>query len=108
MTGSTDCALIGKWRITEADLWDRDYLDMMDPARITFESDGHGTLDFGCVNGTLDCEHSRQTIFFNWQGVDEMTEVSGDGSAELMDNGQIEIQLRFHLGDEAIMKAKRW
>lgn len=108
MTGPADCALIGKWRITEADLWDGDYLDMMDPAQITFESNGHGTLDFGCLNAALNCEYSHQIIFFNWQGCDEMTEVSGEGSAEITDNDQIEIEFRFHQGDEAILKAKKW
>jgi len=69
MTGGMDCAVIGKWRIIEADLWDCD--------------------------------------FFTWQGFDEMDEVSGDGSAELEDDGTLEIEIRFRLGDEAILKAKK-
>ncbi len=28
--------LIGEWRIVEADLWDRDYLDLVEPASITW------------------------------------------------------------------------
>ena len=36
MTALTDHPLIGKWRITEADLWDGDYLDLVEPAFITF------------------------------------------------------------------------
>lgn len=108
MTETEPCALIGKWRITEADIWDREYLDMLDPAQISFESNGNGTLNFGCVKASLDCEHAGTLIYFNWQGFDEMNEASGDGSAELMENGQIEIELRFHIGDEAIIKAKKW
>lgn len=107
MTMQVECALIGKWRIIEADLWDRDYLDLVEPAHITFEGNGHGEFAFGCVNGGLDCKYSHQSIFFTWQGFDEMDEVSGDGSAEL-DNGSIEIEINFHLGDKAILKAREW
>ncbi len=42
MTGQVDCAVIGKWRVVEADLWDRDYLDLVEPAHIAFEGNGHG------------------------------------------------------------------
>ncbi len=63
MTRNLECSLIGKWRINEADLWDRDYLDLVGPAHITFEGNGHGEFAFGCVNGGLDCEYSRRIIF---------------------------------------------
>ena len=108
MTKNMECALIGKWRIVEADLWDRDYLDLVEPAHITFADHGQGEFAFGCVNGGLDCEYSSRIIFFTWQGFDEMDEVGGDGSAELDDNGSLEIEIRFHLGDEAILKARKW
>jgi len=108
MTKTMECAPVGKWRIVEADLWDRDYLDLVEPAHITFESDGHGDFAFGCVNGGLDCEYSRRIIFFTWRGFDEMDEVGGDGSAELEEDGSLEIEIRFHLGDEAILKAQQW
>jgi hypothetical protein len=36
-----------------------------------------------------------------------MDEVTGDGSAELLDDGSIEITFAYHNGDEAILKAKR-
>ncbi len=108
MTGGVECAVIGKWRMVEADLWDRDYLDLVKPAHITFQGNGHGEFAFGCVKGSLDCEYSRRIIFFTWQGFDEMDEVSGDGSAELDDDGSLEIEIRFHLADEAILKARKW
>ena len=37
-----------------------------------------------------------------------MDEVGGDGSAELDDDGSLEIEIRLHLGDEAILKARKW
>jgi hypothetical protein len=36
-----------------------------------------------------------------------MDEVRGDGSAELLDDGSIEIEFAYHNGDEAVLKAKR-
>ena len=108
MTRELDCALIGKWRIIEADLWDHDYLDLVEPAHITFDGNGHGEFAFGCVQGGLDCEYSRRIILFTWQGFDEMDQVGGDGSAELDDDGSLEIEIRFHLGDEATLTAHQW
>ena len=34
MSAPAECEVIGRWRIVEADLWDRDYLDLVDPAFI--------------------------------------------------------------------------
>jgi hypothetical protein len=36
-----------------------------------------------------------------------MDEVSGDGSAELLDDDTIEIEFAHRNGDEAVLKAKR-
>ena len=46
-------------------------------------------------------------LFFTWVGFGEMDDASGSGSAELLDDGSIEIEFAYHLGDEAILKAKR-
>lgn len=43
------CALIGCWRITEADLWDRVYLDLCGPATMTIQADGHGEIAYGAM-----------------------------------------------------------
>lgn len=94
MTATLDCLLIGKWRIVEADLWDRGYLDLMGPAHITFDAQGGGEVAFGCLNAGLDCEYAHRIIFFTWLGADEMDEVDGDGSAELDDDGTVEIEFR--------------
>jgi hypothetical protein len=99
--------LIGAWRIVEADLWDRDYLDLVEPASITFGKNGRGEFAFGAVHGDMELEYSPTMIFFIWAGFDEMDEVSGSGSAELDDVGNLEIELSFHLGDDAVLKARR-
>lgn len=35
-----------------------------------------------------------------------MDQASGEGSAELNDDGSIEIEFAYHNGDEAVLKAK--
>jgi hypothetical protein len=107
MTGPADCQLIGRWRIVEADLWDRDHLDLVGPAFIAIGADGHGEIAFGALNAGLDLEYSQTMVFFTWFGFDEMDEVSGSGSAELLDDGTLEVEFAYHLGDEAVLKAER-
>jgi hypothetical protein len=99
---------IGKWRIVQADLWDTDYLDMLEPAFIAFGNDGNGEFRFGCVVASLDCEYSPTTVHFAWQGFDEMDEVSGDGFAEFTGHGPLAAEISFHNGDHATLKAQKW
>lgn len=108
MTRPGGSTLIGRWRITEADLWDHAHLDLVEPARITIGEDGHGAIVFGALSAGLDCEYAQSIVFFTWHGFDDMHEVWGDGSVELDDDGTVEIEFRYHLGDEAILKARRW
>ena len=107
MTAPINCQIIGGWRIVDADLWDRDYLDLVEPATMTIGSNGYGELAFGAMQATLELEYSRTMVFFTWTGFDEMDEVTGSGSAELLDDGTLEIEFVYHLGDEAVLKAER-
>ncbi|MDE0538730.1 MAG: helix-turn-helix domain-containing protein [Rhodospirillales bacterium] len=59
------------------------------------------------LNARLDLEYGRSIVFFTWAGFDEMDEVNGSGSAELLDDGSLEIEFAYHLGDEATLKAER-
>jgi hypothetical protein len=102
-----NCQIIGRWRIVEADLWDRDYLDLVEPAMMTIRANGHGEIAFGAMQASLDLEYRRTMVFFTWAGFDEMDEVTGSGSAELLDDGRLEIEFAYHLGDEAVLKAER-
>jgi len=107
MSAAADCELIGRWRIVEADLWDRDYLDLVEPAYMTFAKNGRGEFAFGVVNATMELAYGQRIVFFNWTGFDEGDEICGSGSAELDDDGTVEIELSFHNGDDAILKARR-
>jgi hypothetical protein len=100
--------LIGRWRITKMALWDKDFLDMVEPAYILFQADGRGEFKFGCVVGGIDCTLYADAAEFTWEGHDEMDEASGDGWAELDDNDTIHGEITFHRGDESTFKARRW
>jgi hypothetical protein len=107
MSASTGCRLLGKWRIVDADLWDRAYLDLGQPAYMEFRDDGWGEFAFGAMQATMQLEYAPRIIFFNWTGFDEGDEITGSGSADLKDNGTVEIELNFHNGDDAVLKACR-
>jgi len=107
VTVSAGCRIIGSWRITAADLWDGGYLDLVEPAWLRIDADGHGAFAFGAIQASMDVSYGRSIIFFRWHGSDEGDEISGDGSAELQDDGTLEIELSFHNGDDATLIARR-
>lgn len=107
MTSPANCPLVNSWRIIEADLWDRDYLDLVEPATITIRADGHGEIVLGAMHASLDVEYARSMVFFTCAGFDEMDGVSGSGSAELLHDGTVEIEFACYLCDEAVLKTQR-
>jgi hypothetical protein len=107
MGAKSSSLALGRWRIFEADLWDRDFLDLVEPAYIRFAADGHGEFMFGCVSGSMNCSYGLDSASFTWAGFDEMDETSGDGDADLH-NDILTIELNFDRGDEAVLKARRW
>jgi hypothetical protein len=106
MNAPTNCRLIGRWRIFEADIWDRAYLDLSGPATLTITARG-GEIAFGALQAGLEVEYARDSIGFRWTGCDEGDQVEGEGTAELLEDGAIEIEFAYDNGDEAVLKAKR-
>ena len=107
MSAPANCQLIGCWRIVEADIWDRDHLDLCGPATITIGAEGSGEIAVGAMEAGLEIAYGRTSIDFTWIGFDEGDDISGEGSAELLDDGSIEIEFAYRNGDEAVLKAKR-
>ncbi|WP_234892769.1 hypothetical protein [Sinorhizobium meliloti] len=62
MSAARNCRLIGRWRIVEADLWGRDYLDLVEPATITIRANGHGEIAFGAMQAGLDVAYSTSMV----------------------------------------------
>jgi hypothetical protein len=100
-------ALIGRWRIVAADLWESDYLDPVEPAALVVRADGQGEIAFAALQASLDIDYGADEIGFTWAGFDEMDEVSGSGSAELRADGSLQIEFEYHNGDEAVLRAVR-
>ena len=107
MTGPTECQILGWWRIFESDIWDGDYLNLVDRATIAFEANGRGEFAFGCIQAGMVLEYGRTIVFFRYSGCDEGDKVTGSGSAELNDDGTLEIELSFDNGDDVVLKARR-
>ena len=98
MTKRAASAVLGRWRIVQIEGWEADYIDMLGP----------GHIEFGAVQIGLDCWYSPTGAHFNFQGHHEMTEVSGDGDADLEPDGTLTGEIRFHHGDDMPFTAKRW
>jgi hypothetical protein len=63
--------IAGRWRITEAELWDCDALNLVAPAFIEFAEDGSsGSFGFIAVQGKMDCREverdGRPGVEFSW------------------------------------------
>jgi hypothetical protein len=106
MSAAATCRLIGRWRIVEADLWDRAYLDLCGPATLTITAQ-RGEIAFGAMQASLEVGYANDSIDFRWYGSDEGDQVEGEGTAELLEDGTIEIEFSYDNGDEAVLKAKR-
>ena len=75
----------GRWRIVETPGYDM----AVAGAYILFE-EGGGEFAFDCLTGSIHGSCDGDAIQFDWQGNDEMESASGDGSAELQDDGSLE------------------
>jgi hypothetical protein len=98
----------GKWRIVEMPDFDKDYLDMMEPAYILFDGEGSGEFAFGCVTGALCGGGKANAVYFTWDGNAEMDEAGGHGWAEIQPDGSLVGEIDFDNGDEADFIAKPW
>jgi hypothetical protein len=106
MNAAANCRLLGRWRVVEADLWDRAYLDLCGPATLSITAQS-GEIAFGTMEASLDVAYARDSIYFRWSGAEEGDQVEGEGSAELLDDGTLEIEFTYDNGDETFFKAKR-
>lgn len=73
------------------------------PAKPKICQDGHGEIAFGALQATLRIAYAQQSIWFDWEGCDEMDHVEGSGSAHL-EHGSLEIDFAYDNGDEAVLK----
>ena len=50
-------AFAGRWRIVEMDVWDKDFLDLVETAHLTFKGAADGEIAFGALKGFLDVRY---------------------------------------------------
>ena len=100
--------LQGKWRIVEAELWDRAYPDLVEPAFIAIDDRGNGEMAYGVLTAALDCAYTQSGFDFTWNGADEGDQVNGEGWAELQGDGSLLGEISYQNGDETTFKAVPW
>jgi hypothetical protein len=104
-------APVGRWRIVEMDVWDKEDLDLLTPGFIEFGPDHGGSLGFIAVQGGIDwresARHGRSGLEFSWEGFDESDPVTGRGWAVLENDGSLRGHIYFHFGDDSGFRANR-
>lgn len=108
--GTAKHSLLGTWRIVGTDLWDVNDLDAMDPAHLTLEPKGHGSLGLLAIEAELDYRVVQRdglpAIEFSFEGSDEGDRISGRGWA-ILDGERFRGHLFIHQGDDSGFTAAR-
>jgi hypothetical protein len=106
----------GKWRVTEALDLVEDYLSLTpDPhLQLTVKNrkEVDGSYHFGVQDGFIDGSFERDCkgnlrLSFSFEGSDEMTEVSGCGTATLESLDTLTLKMHYHMGDTYTFICKR-
>jgi hypothetical protein len=84
------------------ELWDRAQLDLCGPATLTVTPQS-GEIAFGALEVSLGVEYALDSIV----GPDPRKADQGEGTAEFLDDGTIEIEFTYHNGDEAHRKSRK-
>lgn len=95
-------SLRGRWRVIETPGYDM----AMAGACIVFDEVG-GEFAFDCLTGAIHGSPDGDAVQFSWQGSDEMEPASGDGWAELKDDGSLEGEISLSNGDDIPFIARR-
>jgi len=100
----------GTWRVLSSPDFDRGYLGMEMEPRLVLHRSGErveGRYQVGLQTGELDGRlEDENFVFFSFEGMDEMDEVNGAGTATL--NGdRLTFDLRYHRGDAYAFECER-
>jgi hypothetical protein len=98
-------AFAGRWRIVEMDVWDKDFLDLVETAHLTFKGATDGEIAFGALKGFLDVRYGTRDgsacAEFSWDGNDENDPASGRGWVVLTTAGRLVGHFYIHNGDDS-------
>lgn len=98
---------VGRWRITGADCFDREYLDLVGEAHLLIPPSGNGDMEFGALTASLEIWFAPGMLLFDWNGSDEGDQVFGEGSIELTSDDRAAVEFDWASGDRAVMTAVR-
>jgi len=105
-----DSSIAGRWRIVETELWDREALDLVVPAYISFDRHGLGEMQLIAIGASIDYRVEQRddamVLEFSWSGFDEMDATSGRAWARI-DGDTMRGKLFIHQGDESTFVARR-
>ena len=103
--------MIGTWRITHTELWDREALDLVEPAFIRFEPDHLGEMGMIALRADVDFRLENKDapprVEFSFVGDDDGTPCTGRGWAALGDDDVLRGRLYIHRGDDSAFEAER-
>jgi hypothetical protein len=97
----------GRWRIVWMEMWDQDYVDLVEPGYIALDAKGYGQFQFGTVGGSFwHTDDDKTHLCSRWEGGAEMDEASGEiyGTIE---EGELRGEISFDNGDESEFRAVR-
>lgn len=94
-------AFAGRWRIVEMDVWDNDFLDLVEQAHLSLHGTADGEIAFGALKGFLDVRYGSRDgaacAEFSWQGPD----ANGRGWVTLGTAGRIVGHFYIHNGADS-------
>jgi hypothetical protein len=94
--------LKGKWQVVETPGY-----DMVTPGSYLLFEERESEFVLDCLTGSIYGTCEGEAVEFDWSGNDEMDEASGNGWAELQQDGSIEGEIRIHNGDDIPFIARR-
>jgi hypothetical protein len=92
----------GRWRVVATPGYDMAGAE----SYVLFDENG-SEFTLGCLTGSIDGACNGDAVEFTWEGNDEMEEASGEGWAELREDGSLEGEICLHNGDDIPFIARR-
>lgn len=92
----------GRWRVVETPGY-----GMAVAGSYVLFAKGGGEFALDCLTGSIDGACDGDAVEFTWEGSDEMEEASGDGWAELQEDGSLQGEINLHNGDDIPFIARR-
>ena len=100
---------IGRWDIESMEMWDREYIDLIEPGYFLINADGTGEFLFGVVSGSMDGRLYGESgrFEFSWEGGDDNDPACGRGWLVFQHSNSANGKIYFHMGDESSLKLAR-